>query len=159
MLQTRTRIESPARWQKAAERAIAEGVQVRQLSGSGQWIATSGSDASAAYELAVTGAVAHGCDCLAALNGDPCCKHRAAYYLLVGALTLTPKPVSPAPGVAGITFVRSGDIADVFLNGAPVGRAHRVPDGWAVSLTNGASFGPFADPARMKRGLTDALAA
>ena len=56
-----------------------------QLQGTGQWIATSGSDATVAYELRVTGNVAHGCDCLAGLNGDPVCKHRAAFYLLIGA--------------------------------------------------------------------------
>ena len=45
---------------------------------------------------AVTGNVAHGCDCLAGLNGDPVCKHRAAFYLLFGALSL-PEPDPPAP--------------------------------------------------------------
>ncbi|MDQ3696222.1 MAG: hypothetical protein M3464_21795 [Chloroflexota bacterium] len=89
---------TPARWRKAVERAIAENVQVRQLVGSGAWIATSGSDASAAYELEVTGDVAHGCNCLAGLNNDPCCKHRAAFYLAVGLLD--PEPEPPAPALA-----------------------------------------------------------
>jgi hypothetical protein len=97
--QTRIRTENPARWIKAAERAVAEGIQVRQLQGSGQWIANSGSDATVAYEVQVTGNVAHGCDCLAGLNGDPVCKHKAAYYLLIGALYLTPEPDPPALGV------------------------------------------------------------
>lgn len=66
----RVRVETPARWLKAAERAVSEGVEVRQLQGSGQWIATSGTDGGVAYELDVTGAVAHGCSCLAGLNGD-----------------------------------------------------------------------------------------
>ncbi len=96
--QTRTRVENPARWMKAAERAITEGIQVRQLQGSGQWIASSGRDSTVAYEIDVTGNVAHGCDCLAGLNGDPCCKHRAAFYLLIGALDLTPEPDPPALG-------------------------------------------------------------
>jgi hypothetical protein len=95
--QTRARVENPARWLKAAERAVAEGIQVRQLQGTGQWIANSGTDAAVAYELEVTGNVAHGCDCLAGLNGDPVCKHRAAWYLLVGAIDLTPEPEPPAP--------------------------------------------------------------
>ena len=73
--QTRTRTSSPARWTAAAARAIAEGIQIRQLAGSGQWVATSGSDAAAAYEVEVTGNVAHGCTCLAGLNDDPVCKH------------------------------------------------------------------------------------
>ena len=97
--QTRTRSEDPGRWMKAAERAISEGIQVRQIQGSGQWIASSGSDRTVAYEINVTGNVAHGCDCLAGLNGDPCCKHRAAFYLLIGALDLTPEPDPPALGV------------------------------------------------------------
>ena len=40
--QTRTRTSTPARWIKAAERAIAKGVMVFQVAGGGQWIATSG---------------------------------------------------------------------------------------------------------------------
>src|SRR5215213_10220955 len=104
--QTRTRTSSPARWMKAAERAVAEGVQVRQLAGSGQWIASSGSDASVAYEVAVTGNVAHGCGCLAGLNDDPVCKHRAAFYLLVGALDLTSEPDPPALGMAPVVCFR-----------------------------------------------------
>jgi len=99
--QTRTRIENPARWTAAAERAVTEGIQVRQLQGSGQWVATSGSSSGVAYEVAVTGNVAHGCDCLAGLNSDPVCKHRAAFYLLIGALDLTPEPDPPALGAAG----------------------------------------------------------
>lgn len=96
--QTRTRAENPVRWIKAGERAMAEGIRVCQLQGSGQWVATSGSQSSIAYEVQVTGNVAHGCDCLAGLNGDPCCKHRAAFYLLIGALDLTPEPAGPALG-------------------------------------------------------------
>lgn len=102
MLQTRTRVENPARWQKAAERAIAENIQIRQLQSTGQWIATSGTDTSLAYQVEVTGAVAHSCDCLAGLNGDGVCKHRAAFYLLVGALSLTPEPEPPAPVICPV---------------------------------------------------------
>lgn len=54
----------------AAQRGITEAIQVRQLAGSDQWIATSGSDGATVYGLEVTGAVAQGCDCLAGLNGD-----------------------------------------------------------------------------------------
>lgn len=106
--QTRRHVESSARWQKAAERAVHEGVQVRQLQGSGQWIASSGSDQTTAYELNVTGSIAHGCDCLAGLNNDPVCKHRAAFYILVGALGLDPEPEGspPAPGVAPVVCFR-----------------------------------------------------
>ena len=100
MNQRHSRTNSAARWTTAAERALGEGVQVRQLVGSGQWIATSGSDSAVAYEVEVTGNVAHGCGCLAGLNGDPVCKHRAAFYLLIGALNLNPEPEPPAPAAA-----------------------------------------------------------
>ena len=99
-IQTRTRVENPARWMKAAERAESEGVRVCQMQGSGQWVATSGTASGTAYEVQVTGNVAHGCDCLAGMNGDAVCKHRAAFYLLIGALDLTPEPDPPALGVA-----------------------------------------------------------
>lgn len=78
------------RWKKAVERAISEGVEVRQLAGSGAWIATSGSQAGVAYELRVSGNFAWGCECLAGMNGDPVCKHRAAWYLLAGSLDPQP---------------------------------------------------------------------
>jgi hypothetical protein len=95
---SRPRVASPARWRSALSRAIAENVQVRQLAGCGAWIATSGSDATVAYEVEVTGDVAHGCTCLAGINGDPVCKHRAAFYLAAGLLD--PEPVPPAAMIA-----------------------------------------------------------
>jgi hypothetical protein len=53
---------------------------------------------------------------LAGLNGDPVCKHRAAFYLLIGAIDLTPEPDPPALGVAlcfhcsgcGVQWFRGG---------------------------------------------------
>ena len=48
----RTRRDNPARWFKAAERAMSEGVRICQLQGSGQWIATSGTATGIAYEVA-----------------------------------------------------------------------------------------------------------
>ena len=101
--QTRTRVENPVRWMKAAERAVSEDIRVCQMQGSGQWVATSGSQSGVAYEVLVTGNVAHGCDCLAGMNGDPCCKHRAAFYLLIGALDLTPEPDPGTPGTAPLS--------------------------------------------------------
>jgi hypothetical protein len=99
-LRTQTRTSSPARWIKAAERAVAEGIQIRQLVGSGAWVASSGSDPNAAYEVEVTGNVAHGCSCLAGLNDDPVCKHRAAFFLLIGALNTDPEPEGSPPASA-----------------------------------------------------------
>jgi hypothetical protein len=105
-LRTQTRTSIPARWIKAAERAVAEGIQIRQLVGSGAWVASSGSDPNAAYEVAVTGNVANGCTCLAGVNDDPVCKHRAAFYLLIGALDLPPEPEPPALGVSPVVCFR-----------------------------------------------------
>ncbi len=92
---------TPARWQAALARALAEGVQVRQLAGSGAWLATSGTNDGTAYGLAVTNGIAHGCDCLAGANGDPVCKQRALWWHLAGLLDLDdpepPTPAAPAP--------------------------------------------------------------
>jgi hypothetical protein len=49
--------------------------------------------------MQVMGHVAFGCDCLAGLNADPVCKHRAAFYLHLGAIKLCPEPDPPALGV------------------------------------------------------------
>ena len=84
ILTLRRREATPERWQAAIARAKKEGIEVRQLVGSGGWIATSGSDRTAAYELAVTAGVVHGCACPAAVHDDPVCKHRAAYWLAHG---------------------------------------------------------------------------
>ncbi len=51
------RESTPERWRAALARARKEGVEVRQLVGSGGWIATSGTNQRAAYELDVTGGV------------------------------------------------------------------------------------------------------
>jgi len=78
------RESTPERWQAALSRARKEGIEVRQLVGSGGWIATSGTDRRAAYELEVTAGVVHGCACPAAAHDDPVCKHRAAFLSAVG---------------------------------------------------------------------------
>ncbi len=120
MIGQQTRTSSPARWMKAAERAVAEGVQVRQLAGSGQWIASSGSDSTVAYEVQVTGNVAHGCDCLAGLNGDPVCKHRAAFYLLIGALDPEPEPPAAASAPVICFRCRGAEVGCPVCQGAGV---------------------------------------
>ncbi len=99
MVQTATRRSvrraTPERWQAALRRALAEGIQVRQLAGSGAWIATSGSDAAAAYLVS-----GDSCECQAGEHGDPICKHRAAFWHAQGALDLDPEPAAtPAPVV------------------------------------------------------------
>src|SRR3954449_12606780 len=92
----KARQATPKRWQTAAARAIAEGVQVRQVNANGMWVATSGTDATMAYLIDVTNGVAHSCTCPAGEFGDPVCLHRAAFYLLIGAL-VTPEPERGAP--------------------------------------------------------------
>ncbi len=110
MVQTTTRRPvrhaTPERWQAALRRALAEGVQVRQLAGSGAWIATSGSDATAAY--LVNG---QACECQAGEYGDPVCKHRAAFWHALGSLDLEPEPVAvvaPAPIATCLTCGGNG---------------------------------------------------
>jgi hypothetical protein len=106
-MQSTRRSATPARWQAALGRAVAGGVQVRQLAGCGQWVATSATDPAAAYEVAVTAGIAHGCSCAAAQHGDPICCHRAAFYAAAGVLELAaadpaPEPPTPAtPAVCG----------------------------------------------------------
>lgn len=89
---------NPERWQAALGRAIAAGVQVRQLAGSGAWIATSATDPTKAYELEVVAGVARSCTCQAGEFGDPVCCHRARYYADAGLLD--PEPSTPAAPAA-----------------------------------------------------------
>lgn len=44
-------------------------------------------------------------ECRAGRNGNPVCLHRAALYLVIGALDLTPEPEPPAP--ANAVYFRS----------------------------------------------------
>ena len=92
----RRRQATPERWRAALARALAEGVQVRQLAGSGQWVATSGSDPRTAYEVSVSLGVAHACSCPAGEFSDPVCKHKAMYYHAAGLLDPDPDPAPPA---------------------------------------------------------------
>lgn len=86
MMVTTTRTSTPSRWRTALKRALSEGIEVRQLQGSGMWIATSASDPNAAYEVSPWE-----CECQAGQFDDPVCKHRAALLLKLGRLrTLAP---------------------------------------------------------------------
>jgi hypothetical protein len=88
---------------------LAEGVQVRQLSGSGQWIATSGTRSGVAYETD-----GDTCTCEAAMLGsDPICKHRAAYWFTQGVLDVDPEPEPPAPANV-IPFPSRDEPSDCF---------------------------------------------
>jgi len=96
---TSPRRATPERWQAAAKRATAEGVTVRQLAGSGAWIATSGSDTTTAYMV-----TPWHCECRAGEFDDPICKHRAGLRLRLGWLTVEPdpEPAPPAPAVVAV---------------------------------------------------------
>lgn len=80
------------RWRAALHRAESEGVEVRQLAGSGMWIATSGTDADVAYEV-----TPWECECHAGQFVDPICKHRAALLEKLGRLRLEAEDPAPEP--------------------------------------------------------------
>lgn len=119
---------TPARWQAALARAIAEGIEVRQVAGSGAWIATSTTDPHAAY--AVDGST---CACDAAAHGDPVCKHRAAFLAVRGVLALPPAPaIDPEPTDAELAATERAIAApDVEARARErqikLGRSHGVP--------------------------------
>jgi hypothetical protein len=95
MVSTRNNIENtPRRWRAALKRALREGVEIRQLQGSGMWIATSASDLNTAYEV-----TPWECECHAGQFHDPVCKHRAALLVKLGRLRLEEEsgPVNPRP--------------------------------------------------------------
>jgi len=96
-MQPTARRDTPERWQAAAKRATAEGVTVRQLAGSGAWIATSGTDTTIAYEV-----TPWHCECRAGEFDDPICKHRATLRVRLGWLTVEPEPEPPAPAVVAV---------------------------------------------------------
>src|SRR5690606_1785572 len=97
------------RWHAALVRAIAEGVEVRQLAGCGGWIATSGSDPETAYEV-----TPWECECHAGQFVDPVCKHRAALLWKLGRLYFEPDPSRPGlcptcNGVGAHPVIHLGD--------------------------------------------------
>lgn len=100
---------TPERWAAAAARAAAEGVEVRQIATTGQWVATSGTDRTVCYLMDITNGVATACTCPAGDFGDPVCKHRAAYYVAAGMLD--PEPPTPAAPACRICAGR-GYLAD-----------------------------------------------
>ncbi len=78
-----------ATWARMLAKAHAEGIQIRQL-GSGLWIATSGTDPDAAYEVNL-------CDCECPGHAyHAYCKHRAALAAKLGHLSIVSEPPLPA---------------------------------------------------------------
>jgi hypothetical protein len=95
------RAASPERWQKAAARALAERIEVRQIATTGQWVASSGTQKSVCYLMEVVAGAVRSCSCPAGMFGDPCCKHAARFYLDAGLLDPEPPtPAAPEPACA-----------------------------------------------------------
>src|SRR5215212_4112996 len=64
------RHDTPERWQSALRRALDNGVRVYQISGTGEYVATSTSKPGTAYRCSE-----RDCECEAALfGGDPVCQ-------------------------------------------------------------------------------------
>lgn len=104
MTRRRNIADTLERWQKAVVRAIAQGIVVRQTQ-CGIWIATSGADADGAYVVTVAD-----CECRAASEGDPICKHRAALRVKLGILEA---PRGPAPAGPAAVVVVAPTLVDV----------------------------------------------
>jgi hypothetical protein len=114
-----SRQATPERWQAAAQRAVDEGVEVRQVNTSGMWVANSGTQSNVAYLLEIAQGIVRSCSCPAGTYGDPVCKHAARYYLDLGLIELDdPEPDPPALGApscwacsgSGVSYFRSGSM-------------------------------------------------
>lgn len=113
-----------AKWTEPFSKVVREGVQVRQT-GSGLWIATSGTDRQAAYVGSL-----HECECPGhAYHGY--CKHRALLAWTLGALTIgtmDPEPpgwAAPAGRLAGLSstevvMVKADAMKQHVFHGAPL---------------------------------------
>lgn len=73
MVDRTARLDTPARWDAALDRALANHIQVWQDQESGDFLALS-SDATKLYTVRW-----YDCTCAAAEAGDPVCVHRAAF--------------------------------------------------------------------------------
>jgi len=90
--------ETPARWQKALDRAIGNGLEVFVVNDTGERMVTSASSLDTLHRTD-----GYTCTCeAAALGADPVCQHRAVVRSLFGWL---PDPAGPA--VAGRTWAPS----------------------------------------------------
>lgn len=66
--------------EKARQRAIDEGIEVRQISGTSLWVANSGTDPHKGYVLNIVDGQAVTCSCPAGEWGGYC-KHRSAWEM------------------------------------------------------------------------------
>jgi hypothetical protein len=83
-IQSRQRVESPERWQKALERAMeANLAYIELIGGDGAWAVSSRQDCERGY-IATT----RTCTCEAGRGGDPVCCHRALVRALTGTMVV-----------------------------------------------------------------------
>jgi len=87
----RPALETPDRWRRALERAIAAGLEVFVVADTGERMVTSASKADQLHR-----SDGYRCTCEAALAGDGCCSHRAVVRFVSGRLAL--HEGTPAPG-------------------------------------------------------------
>jgi hypothetical protein len=121
------RVASPERWQAAARRALAGGVEVRQVNTNGMWVANSGTQSNVAYLLEINQGIVRSWSCPAGTYGDPVCKLAARYYLDMRLIDLDgdgPEDTPPASAVScwacsggGIAYYRSGNTERGFVCG------------------------------------------
>jgi hypothetical protein len=90
--EVRAKPETPERWAKALERAIANGVEPLQIAGTGEWVVTSASKLGTVYRTD-----GFACECDAALHGDGVCQHRAVVRFVLGLLTLPQQEPAAMP--------------------------------------------------------------
>ena len=98
------RVETPARWRAALERAIAAGIEPLQIAGTGEWVVTSATRLGTVYRTDGTR-----CECAAAQSGNPICQHRAAVRFVLGWGPLPAPPAAVCRGCAGRGFVADPD--------------------------------------------------
>jgi len=129
-MQRTRRPADAAKWAELFGKAVREGVEVRQT-GSGLWIATSGTNTGSAYVVTLGD-----CECRAGLKGDRVCKHRAALRVRLGGFV-----------------VRGGTITDPLCTG------HAVCTGGVVCGCPGCQAPPAIRPRPAREGATDRIAA
>jgi hypothetical protein len=103
---SRSHAESPARWQKALERALFAGLEVFVVADTGERMVTSASKLDVLYR-----ADGRACTCAAAIAGDPVCMHRAVVRYVLGWLTDPGAPAMvdcPACCGCGAVYTPSG---------------------------------------------------
>ena len=101
----RPALETPDRWRRALERAIAAGLEVFVVADTGERMVTSASKADRLHR-----SDGYRCTCEAALAGDPVCRHRAVVRYVLGWPILA-EP-TPAPSRRCPLCLGEGSLAD-----------------------------------------------